>query len=125
MSAAKAILIGGIGFGLVAWFIHSKPANASAAATVPAPPKGATVTIDTIANPVAGTGMPTLKRTSWHVSADASGQQAGTMILLQNAANPNDWVLSFRSDAGGGAGIISYAQTPNGGLLAQAAAGGQ
>lgn len=123
MSLGKAVLIGGIGFGLVAWFIHSKPANAaSSLVPPPVPPAGATV--ETIANPVAGTGMPTLKRTSWAVAADASGQQSGTMILLQNAANPNDWVLSFRGDAGG-AGIISYAQTPNGGLLAQAAAGGQ
>lgn len=125
MGVAKVILIGGFGFGLAAWFIHSKSANAapaSASNAPPVPPAGAVV--QTITNPMAGTGMDQLKRTAWHVATDASGQQAGTMTLTQNAANPNDWAVSFRPDAGGG-GVLAYSKTPNGGLIAQAIAGGQ
>lgn len=122
MGAAKVILIGGIGFGLAAWFFHSHAASAASSSTPPAVPPGATV--ETLANPLAGTGMPTLRRSSWHVAADASGQQPGTFVLTQNAANPNDWAFGFQPDAGG-FGILGYSQTPNGGLIAQAAAGGQ
>jgi hypothetical protein len=87
------------------------------------PPAGATV--DLLQNPLPGTGMPQLRRTSWHVAADASGQQAGTFVLTQNAANPlADWVMAFRADAGGG-GVLGFSKTKNGGLLAQAAASGQ
>lgn len=128
MGVAKVILIGGFGFGLAAWFIHAKSASAlssSANTTPPAPPVGAVVTVETFANPMAVAGLPTLKRSSWHVAADATGQEAGTFMLTQNAANPNDWVYSFKNDAGGGAGVIGYSQTPNGGLLAQGVAGGQ
>lgn len=117
----KGLLVGALvalGVALLASSSHA----ASSGSGAPTPGPGAKV--ETFANPVAGTGMPTLKRTSWPVAADASGQRAGTMILLQNAANPNDWVLSFRGDAGG-AGVLAYAQTPNAGLLAQGAAAGQ
>jgi hypothetical protein len=98
---------------------HHASASSS---TAPKPPAGARV--DQLPMPITGTGIPSLKRTTWTVAADASGQQAGTMILLQNTADPNDWVLTFQNASGGGAGILNYAKTPKGGLMAQAAAAG-
>lgn len=100
-----------------------KHAHGAAASTAPVPPAGAQV--DQIPMPIAGTGIPSLKRTTWQVSAAASGQQPGTMVLLQNSADPNDWVLTFHQNQnGGGAGILDYAKTTKGGLMAQAAAAG-
>jgi hypothetical protein len=66
-----------------------------------------------------------LKRTTWRVAADASGQQAGLMILLQVKASPNrDWVLMFKNEQTGGVGLLGYSQTPTAGLIAQQLAAG-
>lgn len=123
MSAAKVLLMGAIGVGAVALFLHAHSANASPNTIPPEwrPPPGSSVT--TFPPPITGTGMRMLKRTSWAVQANSSGQQAGTFLLTQNADDPNDWVLVFVS-AAGGAGILGHSDTPMGGLLAQAVAAG-
>ena len=100
----------------------SKGAHASPAST--APPVGPGATVENLPAPASMPGVPALKRTMWHVAAGSDGQQAGVFILVQSAKDPNDWVLTFKNDAGGGAGIVAYAQTPIGGLLAQAVAAG-
>lgn len=115
------IALAGLG---IAWL--AKKDHTASASTLPAtwrPPAGSKVEL--FPPPIAGTGMAQLKRTSWHVAADASGAQAGTFNLVQNAADPNDWLVSFKNDgAAGGGGILAYSQTPRGGLIAQAAAAG-
>lgn len=126
MSAGKVLVIGAVGVGLVALFMHAAKANAAPAAKqwpagwVP-PPDADTQTIP------AGAGNPTgmtLTGTRWAQTADASGRQPGRWILLQNAANPlNDWVVFF-SQENGALGIVASSGSPRAGLMAQAVAAG-
>jgi hypothetical protein len=116
------ILIALVGGGLALLSMHDKPSSANTLPAAWKPPTDAKV--EFFAPPFPGTGLAQLKRTSWHVAADASGQQAGTFVLTQNAANANDWIMAFKNDASGGGGILAYSQTPVGGMLAQAAAAG-
>ena len=132
MSAGKAILIGGIAFGVAAFLIHSKSASAASSATKQwpagwAPPPNSTT--DTIP---AGTGNPTgltLTITRWDQTADASGRAAGRWILVQNAGNPlGDWVVFFAGGTGptpgSPVGIVQSSGSQNAGLIAQAVAAG-
>lgn len=127
MSAGKVILIGLVGVAAAAVFIgvaNASPAK-SKASTIPAsfkPPLGAVV----ITIPAGHAGIPfPMTQTSWAVAGDASGAKPGSYVLVQNAQNPLvDWVVTFTDQASGGRGIVAASQTPNGGLMAQAAAAG-
>ena len=122
MKKLGLLLIAAAGGAAALLFGHG-PASASTLPAAWKPPAGARV--QNFPMPIAGTGIKTLRRTEWDVPADSSGQQAGTFVLTQNAANPNDWVMGFRAASNGGFGILAYSQTPMGGMLAQAAAAGQ
>lgn len=122
MAAGKILLVG-LGLAVVAALALSKNANASSSSggtPPPTPGPGATVELQPAE---ADTGVGPTKRTTWHIPADASGQRAGQMILVQSQSNPNDWVLGFIADAGG-AGVLAYGSTQMSGLMAQAAAAG-
>jgi len=125
MSSSAKILLGVAAVaGVAALLIGTASASATKPKGVPAPRPGPGATVETLpAN--TGPGLPAIKRTMWHVAQDASGQQAGVMILLQSASSPNDWALLFKNDQTGGVGLLTYSQTPIGGLIAQqlAAAG--
>lgn len=120
MKPIKVLLIGGLvaSAGLLLIGVASAKPRGN-----PPPKPGPGATVDNVpAN--SGPGLPALKRTMWHVDADASGQQAGVMILLQSATSSNDWALIFKNDKTGGAGVLAYSQTPIGGLIAQQLAAG-
>jgi hypothetical protein len=128
MSAGKLLLIGGVGVGLallVAGIASASSGGSANTSTIPAgyrPPGNALK----IPMPAGTGGVPfAFTQTSWTVAGDASGAQAGTYTLVQSVASPNtDWVVTFTGVGGTSAGIVAYSQTPNGGLLAQAAAAG-
>lgn len=116
MKAVQALLVGGIV--VSAGLLLIGAASAKSRGGTPPPKPGPGATVDNLpAN--TGPGLPAIKRTMWHVDADPSGQQAGLMMLLQSATNPNDWALLFRNDATQGVGVLAYSQTPIGGLIAQ------
>lgn len=127
MSAGKVLLISAAGLGLVAVLVAVAKASSSSApssGTLPAnfkPPPGSRVN-----QLPAGGAIPfPITKTSWDVAADASGAQTGTYTLVQRTASPNtDWLVTFTAPGGTSSGVVSYSQTPNGGLLAQAAAAG-
>jgi len=118
MSSSAKILVGVVAVaGVAALLIGSASASSSKSGTPP-PKPGPGATVENVAAG-SGPGLPALKRTMWRVAADPSGQQAGVMILLQSAKNPNEWALVFVNDQTHGAGVLGYSQTPLGGLLAQ------
>lgn len=129
MSAGKVLAIGAVGIAAALLVAAVASASSSKAAppnsTIPPnfqPPANAT----RIQIPPGHAGIPfALNQSSWTVAGDASGAQPGTYTLVQNASNPNvDWIVTFTGVGGGSAGIVGVSPTPNGGLMAQAAAAG-
>ncbi|HXC23127.1 MAG TPA: hypothetical protein VNU28_00965, partial [Solirubrobacteraceae bacterium] len=104
MSVGKAILIGGVGLGLVAFLIHSSAAKAASSSVLQWPPGWAPPPNSDTQTIPAGAGNATgltLTVTRWDQTADASGRAPGRWILLQNAANPlGDWVVFFDGGSG-------------------------
>jgi hypothetical protein len=109
---------------LVAIGVASAKPRTSSASSTPPPRPGPGATVEHLPAGT-GPGLPALTRTTWAVSADASGQQAGTFILLQAADDPNQWALVFVNNATHAAGVMGYSPTPIGGLLAQMLAAGR
>lgn len=122
MAAGKILFVGIVLAGVAALAL-SKSANASSGSSGTPPPTPAPGATTDLAPAGIAPGIPATKRTTWHIPADASGQQAGNMVLVQSQSNPNDWVLGFTADAGG-AGVLAYGSTPMSGLMAQAVAAG-
>lgn len=116
MSSTKTLIVGGLAAAGALLLIGGLASASSSKSTAPKPGPGATVEKLPAGS---GPGLPALKRTTWRVAADASGQQAGLMILLQSANNPNDWALVFSNDQTHASGLLAYSQTPVGGLIAQ------
>lgn len=118
MSSTKTLLVGGLAAGVALLLIGglASASSSSSKSTAPKPGPGATVEKLPAGS---GPGLPALKRTTWRVPADASGQQAGVMILLQSASNANDWALVFSNDQTHASGVLAFSQTPVGGLIAQ------
>ncbi len=94
-------------------------ANASSPSVWPpgfTPPTASITTTLPKTNP---TQLP-LKVTTWAQLADASGAQAGTWRLVQNANNPaNDWAVFFNGAP------VQVGTTPTSGLIEQSVAAGQ
>lgn len=125
-SSAKILIVGGLAaVAALALIGGAASASSSKAPGVPPPPKpGPGATVENLQAGIAQ-GVPALKRTTWRVPANASGQQAGLMILIQVASSPNrDWVLLFKNDQSQGVGVLGYSQTPLAGLIAQQLAAG-
>jgi len=127
-SSAKTLLVGGLvaagALVLIGGLASASSSSSSTPKVPPAPKPGPGATVENLQAGL-GQGLPALKRTTWRVAANASGQQAGLMILIQSAASPNrDWVLMFKNDQTQGVGILGYSQTPIAGLIAQTLAAG-
>jgi hypothetical protein len=120
------VLAGGIVAGLALMLVAAANAasSSSSANKGSAPPKpGPGAKVERVPAGLASS-LPPLKRTTWPVAADASGQQAGTMILIQPIESPSDWVLFFQNKQTGATGLLSYNHTPTAGLIAQMFAAG-
>lgn len=127
-SSAKTLLVGGLvvagALALIGGLASASSSSSSKPKGTPPPKPGPGATVENIPAGLAGQSIPALKRTTWRVAANASGQQAGLMILVQVASDPNEWVLLFKNEQSGGAGILGYSQTPMAGLIAQQLAAG-
>ena len=124
MGIGKMLLIGGAVVGVGYLLLkHSEaqaavlPSAAAPAAGPPVPGPGA-ASMSVPPGPKNPTGL-TLTITQWQQQANASGQKAGLIALVQNAANPQqDYVVTFGD--GTGAGILQQGSSQNSGLIAQA-----
>jgi len=123
MGIGKMLLIGGAVVGVGYLLLKHSEAQAAqaplapgAAGGPPTPgPGAASMTVPP--GPKNPTGL-TLTITQWQQQANASGQKAGLVGLVQNAANPQqDYVVTFGD--GTGAGILGQGVTKNSGLIAQ------
>lgn len=125
MGMGKILLIGGAVAGVAYLFIKHSEAHAasggSASSAPPVPPAGA-ASMTVPPGPKNATGL-TLTISQWQQQANpATGAKAGLWALVQNAANPSDFVVTFGD--GKSAGIVQTGSTPNSKLIAQAFVGG-
>jgi hypothetical protein len=121
MSSGKWIVIAGAAAGLAALLLGSKKSSAASSNLPPGwtPPSGAVFS----STPP---GAVPLTQDRWQWRNETQGGAPGTMVLLTNHANPTaDFVAYLLPDGQGGTpAILAVGQTPNSGLMAQAAMAG-
>ncbi len=116
------IVFVGVAAGLAALLLGSKKSSAASSSNLPpgwTPPSGA---IFSSTPP----GAVPLTQDRWQWRNESQGGAPGTMVLITNHANPKaDFVAYLLPDGAGGVpAILAQGQTPNSGLMAQAAMAG-
>ena len=131
MSAGKAILIGGIAFGVAAFLITRSRQARRACNEAMAGGLGAAAQLDDRHDP-SGHRKPHGPHAHDHAMGSNGrrlGPRRGPWILVQNAGNPlGDWVVFFAGGTGptpgSPVGIVQSSGSKNAGLIAQAVAAG-
>jgi hypothetical protein len=121
MKTSTLVLSAAAVAGVAALFLHSKDAHASSS-NMPAgwvPPSGATFS-------QTPKGAVPLVQDRWQWRNESTGGAPGTMVLLTNHANPQADFVAYLLPDGAGAvpAILATGNTPNSGLMAQAAMAG-